>query len=151
MYSRMLKKKKVTCRKTVQTLIPDQDEQKRTRCAQQAVALSLQWRPSFGLGACVDKISDVWIARQIRLVTKYEPRVIFAALACWEAWVSWCAKVQRIHLDEALESGKSSLNNVVWQRLWNKQLGARLNGCKDFEGTYTNTVYPKTTEEIKQR
>ena len=86
--SQNAQKKKVTCGKTVQTLTPDQDKQKRTKCTQQAVALSLQWRPVLAWERALIKISDVWIARQIRLVTKYKPRVVFAALACWKAWVS---------------------------------------------------------------
>ena len=69
---------------------PGADLEGRAVLAKQALQLSVDWRPKFGLASEITHLTDAWLDRNVQSLSRFEPRVVKSALLCWEAWCAWC-------------------------------------------------------------
>ena len=71
---------------------PKEDLVKREEVALKAVDLSLSWGGKGGFASKGGIITPKWKARQVRVISRYETRVVLAAITCWQRWVEWCTQ-----------------------------------------------------------
>ena len=106
---------------------PGTDLEGRAVLAKQALQLSVDWKPKFGLASEITHLTDAWLDRSVQSLLRFEPRVVKSAY-CWEARCAWC-DLKRLSIVVSILWHVKTLSLVDQvPQLCQGLLGHRLNG-----------------------